>query len=341
MSRETSDKPTDSSRKPRAALRARLASSREGRGGRPSPDASGCSSRSRMAFTLRASRLACWTSAWVLESMRVASTSGGPSAARARLAMPCTEARAASQDSRRALATVRKTIPVRGRGTGKRGGGVPSSHPSFLLSFFFGQTEYHSSPRAVSLSTRRVSCLPTCNAASQLPILLVFPTVGILFADMVHNLSVCVQFKGGMSNWRDLFVGVADAKSDLDPHYSWLFSRTGTRAARIDHGIESFYASRPDWLHVRVLRDPVERMASGFLDWCVRRRSNTHCHGHYAPSFTNLSHFARHHMDTRFNGHFIPQNTGCNTYKRFSRLIVFGSSGKLTHRSSPSAVPQT
>ncbi|EOD04213.1 hypothetical protein EMIHUDRAFT_221308 [Emiliania huxleyi CCMP1516] len=123
-----------------------------------------------------------------------------------------------------------------------------------------------------------------------LPILLVFPTVGILFADMVHNLSVCVQFKGGMSNWRDLFVGVADAKSDLDPHYSWLFSRTGTRAARIDHGIESFYASRPDWLHVRVLRDPVERMASGFLDW--------------------------HHMDTRFNGHFIPQNTGCNTYKR-------------------------
>ena len=174
-----------------------------------------------------------------------------------------------------------------------------------------------------------------------LPILLVFPTVGILFADMVHNLSVCVQFKGGMSNWRDLFVGVADAKSDLDPHYSWLFSRTGTRAARIDHGIESFYASRPDWLHVRVLRDPVERMASGFLDWCVRRRSNTHCHGHYAPSFTNLSHFARHHMDTRFNGHFIPQNTGCNTYKRFSRLIVFGSSGKLTHRSSPSAVPQT
>jgi len=171
--------------------------------------------------------------------------------------------------------------------------------------------------------------------AMPLPILLVFPTVGILFADMVHNLSVCVQFKGGMSNWRDLFVGVADAKSDLDPHYSWLFSRTGTRAARIDHGIESFYASRPDWLHVRVLRDPVERMASGFLDWCVRRRSNTHCHGHYAPSFTNLSHFARHHMDTRFNGHFIPQNTGCNTYKRFSRLIVFGSSGNLTHCPPP------
>ena len=93
------------------------------------------------------------------------------------------------------------------------------------------------------------------------------------------NFSVCVSFKSGMTQWHHLAVRGSGVPSDrIMP---WLPKRIqcgqypfrpGVGAYTCTSGWLAVYAKWADVQHVRVVREPFERLISGYTDRCVNRR---------------------------------------------------------------------
>ena len=117
---------------------------------------------------------------------------------------------------------------------------------------------------------RRASSMPQHLMACMMLLSTAQTHAAVLFADMNRKFSVCVSFKGGMSAWRDFLLDL-EGQHNRDKRSHWLLSRHG-KEARLVEDYRSFYASTAThgWFHMRFVRNPVERLVSGYLDRCMR-----------------------------------------------------------------------
>lgn len=195
------------------------------------------------------------------------------------------------------------------------------------------------------------------------------------------KLSVCVGFKAAYSEWRGLVHALAHPSVSLrgdvvvdargrpfrqHMEYSGGFEprlkkRVGSGGFMGDHlhnGWAEFYASTPEWHHVLAVRDPLERLYSGYLDKCVANRPGTSEHRKNClmrgslrctdpsatPEFAEFVHGLRslwalpkaHPHSLRHpksNGHFCLQSSACGGFRNHSAVLRWQSHGVNGSRS--------
>lgn len=167
--------------------------------------------------------------------------------------------------------------------------------------------------------------MPTHRVACTILLLTAQVHGAVLFVDMLRNFSTCVSFKGGMSAWREFLLDL-EGERNRDERHKWLLAGDGPEV-RLVRDYHSFYSSvaTPGWYHMRVIRDPVERLVSGYLDRCVRGKM--HCGTMQSPTPAKLLEFVKflNVSNTAFGDeHFRPQTSDCATSTQFNKTISWG-----------------
>ena len=182
-----------------------------------------------------------------------------------------------------------------------------------------------------------------------------------LFASWKDKVSLCVSLKSGYSQAR-LFIHdlarVSPPDLNAEEHHlrnAWVpHLGDGITGVADLAGFEPHWKRLYNWadnipgfVHVHLVRDPLERLLSGFQDKCVQKQHSVqfrHCPCKECGRSNNYSAFvsviaSRHAEDpqyllTRIDTHFRPQSVGCGSRTVGVKRVVWdaGSSG-MTGRS--------
>mmetsp|Transcript_970 Transcript_970/g.1644 ORF Transcript_970/g.1644 Transcript_970/m.1644 type:complete len:304 (+) Transcript_970:182-1093(+) len=198
-----------------------------------------------------------------------------------------------------------------------------------------------------------------------LPLLLttvVYANAHVIFVSWAHRLSVCVSLKAAYSQWRILFylfAGLSEREMahDYAVHWAWNEDmRTWNGSSGVcDHcggNWSAFYnwsRKSQDWVHIHTIRDPFERLISGYLDKCVRAKGREHwanCIGFWnrVPTLSQYIKRLRNSSNTYgrgvhgewlpymeiINPHFALQSRrdSCGSWNGFDHVIRWGPTGQ-------------
>ena len=165
-----------------------------------------------------------------------------------------------------------------------------------------------------------------------------------LFSTRAMRFSICVAHKAAMTQWNSLFPSLANSTtataqpctsacpalpSDMlrAPMYcgsnaSQCLSRIVVDSKRWPEFYNLTGNCASDFLHVHVIREPVERLVSSFLDRCVRKKIGWCASTGKAPdlhSFRNFFRVVQRRANAsgtglaRLDEHFRSQTADCNS----------------------------
>jgi hypothetical protein len=94
-----------------------------------------------------------------------------------------------------------------------------------------------------------------------------------LLVSYPHRFSVCLSYKSAFSGWRAFIHNISGTGQPAAPTFrpTYLPSREDPAAAEfLGRDWQGFYKDNSSgWLHVLAVRDPLERLLSGYMNKCV------------------------------------------------------------------------
>lgn len=97
-----------------------------------------------------------------------------------------------------------------------------------------------------------------------------------LFVSYPHRFSVCISNKAAFKNWRPFIHNISGTMVPRKITYrpTYVPSEQNCAAAEfIGRDWQGFYTKHSSgWLHVLAVRDPLERLLSGYMNKCAHTR---------------------------------------------------------------------
>ena len=145
-------------------------------------------------------------------------------------------------------------------------------------------------------------------------------SAAVLCQSKAHHLSICVAYKSAMSQWLQLFRAIEahrEVPLPVEPHAKELASGAWPRGCIF--GWQPFYdgAASPPWVHVHVLREPTERLVSGYLNRCVALGACGRPARNWTATTSDLLDFVATSLAQNLHDHhFEAQMTACAAHSR-------------------------
>eukprot|EP01084_Bolivina_argentea_P286833 492104_1 len=159
----------------------------------------------------------------------------------------------------------------------------------------------------------------------------------VMLKDSNHKLTYCPIAKNANTLFKNLFYTIFKNNTMMFKRTGFgnLFLRfNGSNDSDILVGSQDEYyniLNDTKWQKLVILRDPVERFLSAFLNKCYKKKKNKQCNdGGKTSNFTlfaeRMFDRLKNHNGIGINHHFMPQHLFCDlykTYKYYNHVIVY------------------